>query len=72
MCPAVGERIKWEDEDKRTILIKEGEIIIPEKLATGMKIKKGDAVVLVAHNEEGSVNGLNFSVGGIVVDVLGP
>mgnify|MGYP000007309361 CR=1 FL=1 len=72
VCPAVGERIKWEGEDKRTILIKEGEIIIPEKLATGMKIKKGDAVVLVAHNEEGSVNGLNFSVGGIIVDVLGP
>jgi putative ABC transport system permease protein len=72
VCPAVGERIKWEDEEKRTILIKEGEIIIPEKLATGMKIKKGDAVVLVAHNKEGSINGLNFSVGGIIVDVLGP
>ncbi len=72
VCPAVGERIKWEDEDKSAILIKEGEIIIPEKLATGMKIKKGDAVVLVAHNKEGSVNGLNFSVGGIIVDVLGP
>ena len=72
VCPAVVERIKWEDEDKSAILIKEGEIIIPEKLATGLKIKKGDAVVLVAHNEEGSVNGLNFSVGGIIVDVLGP
>ncbi len=29
VCPAVGERIKWEDEDKRTILIKKGESIIP-------------------------------------------
>ena len=72
VCPAVGERITLQEGDKNAILMKEGEIIIPEKLAKGMKIKEGDAVVLVAHNEEGSVNGLNFSVGGIIVDVLGP
>ena len=37
-----------------------------------MKIKAGDAVVIVANNREGSVNGLNLTVGGIIEDVLGP
>ena len=72
VCPAIEERIKWKDGDKRSILIKEGEIIIPEKLPKGMNIKEGDTVVIVAHNREGSVNGLNFSVGGIIEDILGP
>jgi putative ABC transport system permease protein len=74
VCPDVGERIKWKDKhrDKRTLLIKKGEMIIPEKLAKGMDIKEGDAVVIVAHNEEGSVNGLNLTVGGIIEDILGP
>ncbi|MGD2269424.1 MAG: ABC transporter permease [Desulfobacterales bacterium] len=72
VCPAIEERIKSKDGDKRSVLIKEGEIIIPEKLAKGMNIKEGDTVVIVAHNREGSVNGLNFSVRGIIEDILGP
>ena len=72
VCPAVGERIKWKDRDKRAFLIREGEIIIPEKLAKGMNIIQGDAVVVVANNKEGSVNGLNLTVGGIIEDILGP
>jgi len=72
VCPAVGERIKRKDGDKRGVLIAEGEMIIPEKLAKGMHIKEGDAVVVVANNKEGSVNGLNLTVGGIIEDVLGP
>jgi len=54
------------------VLLKPGEIIIPEKLAAGMKIKIGDPVVLVANNKDGSVNGLNFTVAGIIESVLGP
>jgi putative ABC transport system permease protein len=54
------------------ILLKSGEIIIPEKLAAGMKIKMGDSVVLVANNKDGSVNGLNFTVAGIIESILGP
>ncbi len=72
VCPAIEERIKSKNGGKRSGLIKEGEIIIPEKLAKGMMIKEGDTVVIVAHNREGSVNGLNFSVGGIIEDLLGP
>ena len=72
VCPAVEERILLKDKNKGEIFLKTGEIIIPEKLAKGMKIKEGDTVVVVANNREGSVNGLNFIVAGIIEDVLGP
>jgi putative ABC transport system permease protein len=72
VCPAIGDRILLKDKNKGEIFIKTGEVIIPEKLAKGMKIKEEDSVVVVANNREGSVNGLNFIVAGIIEDVLGP
>ena len=52
--------------------IKEGEILIPELLASGMKTKVGDTVVVIATNRDGSVNGKQFVVGGIIESVTGP
>ncbi|MEA3420171.1 MAG: FtsX-like permease family protein [Acidobacteriota bacterium] len=52
--------------------IKKGKILIPELLATGLKIKVGDAVVVIATNRDGSVNGKHFKVGGIIESVTGP
>jgi len=52
--------------------LSEGSILVPELLAKGMKVKKGDTVVLVATNKKGSVNGLNFLVAGSVDPVTGP
>jgi putative ABC transport system permease protein len=52
--------------------IKKGEILIPELLATGLKVKVGDAVVVIATNRDGSVNGKQFKVGGIIESVTGP
>ena len=52
--------------------LKRGEILIPELLAKGMKVKVGDAVVIVATNKDGSVNGRQFTVGGILQSVTGP
>ena len=49
-----------------------GEIIIPELLATGMNVKVGDVVVVVATNNDGSVNGKQFKVAGIVERLFGP
>ncbi len=72
VCPDVGDRILSSEKNRGGVLIKEGEIIIPENLAKGMKIKEGDTVVVVANNREGSVNGLNFIISGIIGDVLGP
>ncbi|MEN8126669.1 MAG: FtsX-like permease family protein [Planctomycetota bacterium] len=51
---------------------KKGEILIPELLATGMKVKVGDTVVVIATNEDGSVNGKQFQVGAIIESVIGP
>jgi putative ABC transport system permease protein len=72
VCPNVSERMKFSGSQIPDILLKPGEIIIPEKLSAGMNIKIGDSVVLVANNKDGSVNGLNFSVAGIIESILGP
>ncbi len=52
--------------------IKKGEILIPELLAAGLKVKAGDSVVVIATNRDGSVNGKQFKVGGIIESVTGP
>ena len=52
--------------------IKKGEILIPELLATGLKVKPGDTVVVIATNRDGSVNGKQFKVGGIIESITGP
>lgn len=71
-CPAVGDRMAFGSQDNRKELIRPGEVILPDKLAKGMKIRSGDTVVLVATNKDGSVNGLNFIVAGISETVVGP
>ena len=53
-------------------LLAPGEILIPELIARGMKVKAGDTVVLVATNRDGSVNGKTFTVGGVLQSVSGP
>jgi putative ABC transport system permease protein len=53
-------------------LLKQGEVLIPELIARGMKVKTGDTVVLVATNRDGSVNGKTFTVAGVLQSVSGP
>jgi putative ABC transport system permease protein len=50
----------------------QGEILIPALLAKGMKVKPGDPVVIVATNADGSVNGKQFIVSGILESATGP
>uniref|UniRef100_A0A7V3KNY7 ABC transporter permease n=1 Tax=candidate division WOR-3 bacterium TaxID=2052148 RepID=A0A7V3KNY7_UNCW3 len=52
--------------------LKLGGILIPELLARGMKVKPGDTVVVVATNVDGSVNGKQFNVTGILESATGP
>jgi putative ABC transport system permease protein len=52
--------------------IKKGEVVIPELLARGMKIKVGDPVVIIATNKDGSVNGKQLKVGGVLESATGP
>lgn len=49
-----------------------GEIFIPVLLARGLKVKIGDTVVIVATNTDGSVNGKQFIVSGILESATGP
>ena len=55
-----------------TASLKEGEILVPALVAKGMKVKKDDTVVLVATNQKGSVNGMNFKVAGTIEPISGP
>lgn len=53
-------------------LVAPGEVLIPDLIANGMNVKVGDAVVLVATNKQGSVNGKTFKVRGVLEQVTGP
>jgi putative ABC transport system permease protein len=49
-----------------------GQVWIPETLAKGLKIDIGQQIVLVATNRDGSVNGVQLIVSGIVETMTGP
>ena len=49
-----------------------GEIFVPELLSMGMGVKPGDNVVIVTTNKDGSVNGKQFKVSGILESAQGP
>jgi putative ABC transport system permease protein len=72
VCPDVADRMTFDKKRDPGILLNPGEVIIPEKLAKGMKVKIGDPIVLVANNQDGSVNGLNFKIAGITQTLMGP
>ncbi|MDL1986943.1 MAG: ABC transporter permease [Deltaproteobacteria bacterium] len=57
---------------KKDVLLQKGEILIPELIAKGMKVKVGDDIVLVANNKDGSVNGKTFVVSGVLEGISGP
>jgi putative ABC transport system permease protein len=52
--------------------IEKGEILIPVLLSKGMGVKVGDTVVIVTTNKDGSVNGKQFTVSGILESATGP
>jgi putative ABC transport system permease protein len=52
--------------------LEKGEIWIPDLLAKGMGVKVGDPVVIVATNQDGSVNGKQFKVSGVLESATGP
>jgi len=52
--------------------LNKGEILIPDLLARGMKVKVGDTIVVLATNKDGSVNGKQLRVSGVLESVTGP
>ncbi|MBX3635203.1 MAG: ABC transporter permease [Rubrivivax sp.] len=69
---APGLRTRIVEGAREGALVGPGELLIPDLLARGMKVKVGDTVVLVATNRDGSVNGKNFTVRGVLEPVTGP
>ena len=67
--PMLADRIIKGEKDG---LLKKGEILVPELIAKGMKVKISDTIVLVATNKDGSVNGQPFVVRGILEGISGP
>ncbi|WP_028581811.1 ABC transporter permease [Desulfogranum japonicum] len=68
-APLLQDRIIQGDKEG---LLKKGDILVPELIAKGMKVKVGDGIVLVATNKDGSVNGQAFTVRGILEGISGP
>jgi putative ABC transport system permease protein len=69
---APGLRTRISDGARDGPLVAPGQLLIPDLIARGMKVKVGDTVVLVATNRDGSVNGKNFTVRGILDQITGP
>ena len=69
-APLLAKRLLQGDES--AVMIESGEILVPELLAKGMKVKPGDTVVVVATNRDGSVNAKTFTVSGILEGISGP
>ncbi len=65
--PLLASRIQNEPKT-----LDKGEILVPELLARGMGVKVGDMVVVVATNKDGSVNGKQFKVAGVLESATGP
>jgi putative ABC transport system permease protein len=70
-CPRLVERMSGDIQIPDNF-IEQGKVIIPENLATGLKLKAGDEVVLVANNKDGSVNGLSLEVTDFIESLVGP
>lgn len=70
VTPLTASRIRGAAADGT--FIRRGEILVPSLLIRGMSVKVGDAVVLIATNKDGSVNGKNLVVRGELESVTGP
>ncbi len=57
---------------KQGKMLKQGEVLLPELVTKGMNLKVGQSIVLIINNADGSVNGQNFKIAGIVESVVGP
>ncbi|MDZ7592142.1 MAG: FtsX-like permease family protein [Rubrivivax sp.] len=69
---APGLRTRISEGEQTGPLLAPGQVLIPELIARGFKVKVGDTVVLLATNRDGSVNGRNFVVRGVLDQITGP
>jgi putative ABC transport system permease protein len=52
--------------------LEKGEIWVPDLMSKSMGVKIGDTVVIIATNKDGSVNGKQFKVSGVLESATGP
>ena len=71
VCPALGTRLQ-EQPQAGTPVLKLGEVLVPQKVASAMGLTTGKPVVLIATNKDGSVNGMEFICAGLIEDIMGP
>jgi len=69
-CPGIADRLIDGPADGPTL--RPGEIWLPKLLADGLKVKPGDEGVIIATNNDGSVNGVSLKVTGILESATGP
>lgn len=69
-CPELIARIS--EGEKGSNALQRGKILVPVLLARGFGVKIGDTVVVIATNQDGSVNGKTFAVSGILESATGP
>jgi len=60
------------DRLKKGKFLHKGEVLLPELITKGFDAKIGDDIVLVATNNDGSINGQPFKISGIMESVMGP
>jgi putative ABC transport system permease protein len=72
VCTALTGRIAQGAPEQGRPMLEQGQVVVPEKVAKSLNLKPGDSVVLVATNRDGSVNGMEFQIAGLIEDVLGP
>lgn len=70
--PLLIQRVRGKPGSNETLSLKQGEVWIPESLAKGMGLEIDSQVVLVATNNDGSVNGIQLKISGIVEAMTGP
>ncbi len=71
VCTNLPLRISPSPDPEKGV-IQKGEIVMPSLIANGMSIKKGDEVVILANNKEGSINAVPLKVAGMSDSVTGP
>jgi len=71
VCPALDTRLQDKPQQGAPFL-KPGQVFVPQKVASAMGITAGKPIVLIATNRDGSVNGMEFMVAGLIEDIMGP
>ncbi len=66
VIPLLNSRIK------QGRMLKQGEIVLPDLITRGLKLKLNSDVVIIANNADGSVNGQGFKLSGIIESAVGP